>query len=134
LQQCAALICRRGLPADHRSHPFQALATKSHKIVNTPTATRRAGYGGLWTRSVAVVGVILNLSIWFALHTIFPEISPMRSFGLSFDMPVWSSLDVAALVLAVATATAVFRFNVDMLTVLAGACVAGVALRLLGII
>jgi chromate transporter len=84
--------------------------------------------------TAAVVGVILNLSIWFALHTIFRETSPMRSFGLSFDMPMWSSLDVAALVLAAAAATAVFRFNVGMLTVLAGSCVAGVTLRILGII
>jgi chromate transporter len=90
--------------------------------------------GALTAITAAVVGVILNLSIWFALHTIFRETSPMRSFGLSFDMPMWSSLDVAALVLAAAAATAVFRFNVGMLTVLAGSCVAGVTLRILGII
>jgi chromate transporter len=90
--------------------------------------------GALTAITAAVVGVILNLSIWFALHTIFRETSPVRSFGLSFDRPVWSSLDVAALVLALAAATAVFRFNVGMLTVLAGSCVAGVAMRLLGVI
>jgi chromate transporter len=90
--------------------------------------------GALTAITAAVVGVILNLSIWFALHTIFRETSPVRSFGLSFDRPVWSSLDVAALVLALAAATAVFRFNVGMLTVLAGSCVAGVAMRLLGMI
>jgi chromate transporter len=90
--------------------------------------------GALTAITAAVVGVILNLSIWFALHTIFRETLPVRSFGLSFDMPVWSSLDVAALVLAVAAATAVFRFNAGMLTVLAGSCVAGVALRISGVI
>jgi chromate transporter len=37
-------------------------------------------------------------------------------------------------VLAVAAATAVFRFNLGMLTVLAASCVAGVALRLAGLI
>ena len=58
----------------------------------------------------------------------------MRSFGLSFDMPVWSSLDVAALVLALAAATAIFRFNLGMLTVLGGSCAAGVLLRLAGVI
>jgi chromate transporter len=81
-----------------------------------------------------VVGVILNLSIWFALHTVFRETVPVRSFGLSFDMPLWSSIDIAALGLAIAAATAIFRFNVGMLTVLAGSCVAGVVLRLLGAI
>jgi chromate transporter len=34
----------------------------------------------------------------------------------------------------VATATAIFRFNLGMLTVLAGSCAAGVLLRLLGLI
>jgi chromate transporter len=90
--------------------------------------------GALTAITAAVVGVILNLSIWFALHTVFRDTVPVRSFALSFDMPVWSSLDIAALVLAIAAATAIFRFNVGMLTVLAGSCVAGVALRLIGVI
>src|SRR5258708_9251810 len=74
--------------------------------------------GALGAITAAVVGVILNLSIWFALHTLFRETTPVRSFGLSFDMPVLSSIDFPALVLAVAAATAVFRFNVGMLWVL----------------
>ena len=90
--------------------------------------------GALGAITAAVVGVILNLSIWFALHTVFLKTTPVRSFGLSFDMPVWSSLDLAALLLAVAAATAIFRFNVGMLTVLAGSCAAGVLLRLAGLI
>jgi chromate transporter len=90
--------------------------------------------GALTAITAAVVGVILNLSIWFALHTVFRETSPVRSFGLSFDMPVLSSVDIPALVLAIAAATAVFRFNLGMLTVLAGSCAAGVLLRLAGVI
>jgi chromate transporter len=90
--------------------------------------------GALTAITAAVVGVILNLSIWFALHTVFRETTPVRSFGLSFDMPVLSSVDIPALVLAIAAATAVFRFNLGMLTVLGGACVAGVLLRLTGVI
>jgi chromate transporter len=90
--------------------------------------------GALTAITAAVVGVILNLSIWFALHTVFRNTSPARSFGLSFDMPVLSSVDIPALVLALAAATAVFRFNLGMLTVLAGSCVAGVLLRLAGVI
>jgi chromate transporter len=89
--------------------------------------------GALSAITAAVVGVILNLSIWFALHTLFRETTPVRSFGLSFDMPVLSSIDAPALVLAVAAATAVFRFNLGMLTVLGGSCLAGVVLRLAGL-
>jgi chromate transporter len=90
--------------------------------------------GALGTITAAVVGVILNLSIWFALHTVFRETIPVRSFGLSFDMPVLASVDFPALALAIAAATAIFRFNVGMLTVLAGSCAAGVLLRVAGLI
>jgi chromate transporter len=48
-------------------------------------------------------------------------------------MPVWSSLDVAAFVLAAAAATAIFRLKIGMLWVLAGSCAAGVALRFAGL-
>ncbi len=86
--------------------------------------------GALAAITAAVVGVILNLSIWFALHTVFRDSSPVRSFGLSFDMPVLSSVDIAALILAIAAAIAIFRFKLGMLTVLAGSCAAGLLLRL----
>src|SRR6266699_3188524 len=90
--------------------------------------------GALTAITAAVVGVILNLSIWFALHTVFRQTTPIRSFGLSFDMPVLSSVDLPALVLAIAAATAIFRFNLGMLPTLAGCCAAGIALYLVGAI
>ena len=90
--------------------------------------------GALTAITAAVVGVILNLSIWFALHTLFRETTPIHSFGLSFDSPVFSSVDIAALVLSIAAAIAIFRFDLNMLTVLGGTCVAGIALRLAGLV
>jgi chromate transporter len=90
--------------------------------------------GALSAITAAVVGVILNLSIWFALHTVFRETLPVRSFGFWFDTPVWASIDIAALVLAIAAAVAIFRFNLGMLTVLGASCTAGVALRVSGVI
>jgi chromate transporter len=90
--------------------------------------------GALTAITAAVVGVILNLSIWFALHTLFRETVPVRTFPLAFDMPVISSIDIPALVLSIAAATAIFRLNLGMLWVLAGSCATGVLLRLAGII
>lgn len=90
--------------------------------------------GALSAITAAVVGVILNLSIWFALHTLFRETVPVQAFPLNFDMPVLRSVSIPALVLAIAAATAIFRFKLGMLTVLAGSCAAGVALRLAGMI
>ncbi|WGD56188.1 chromate efflux transporter [Bradyrhizobium sp. CB1650] len=90
--------------------------------------------GALSAITAAVVGVILNLSIWFALHTLFRETVPVNVFPLSFDRPLLTSVDVAALLLSIAAATALFRFKLGMLTVLAGSCAAGIALRLVGVI
>lgn len=90
--------------------------------------------GALSAITAAVVGVILNLSIWFALHTLFRETVPVHIFPLDFDRPVLTSVDVPALVLSIAAATAIFRFKLGMLTVLAGSCAAGVALRMIGVI
>ena len=55
-------------------------------------ATRRSA-GALSAITAAVVGVILNLALWFAIHTMFREVSPVRAYGLSFDAPVLSSAD-----------------------------------------
>jgi len=90
--------------------------------------------GALTAITAAVVGVILNLSIWFALHTVFRQTFPVHEWGLSFDAPVLTSIDVPALLLSLAAATAIFRFNIGMLVVLAASCITGVVLRLAGII
>ena len=88
--------------------------------------------GALSAITAAVVGVILNLSIWFALHTVFRETMPIGAFGLSFDAPVPASIDLPALALSLASAIAIFRFNAGTLTVLAACCGAGLMLRFLG--
>jgi chromate transporter len=90
--------------------------------------------GALSAITAAVVGVILNLSIWFALHTLFRQTVPIHGFGLSFDAPVLASVDLPALALSAAAATAIFRFKVGMLAVLAASCIAGILLRLAGVI
>ncbi|MBR0692823.1 chromate efflux transporter [Bradyrhizobium lablabi] len=90
--------------------------------------------GALSAITAAVVGVILNLSIWFALHTLFRQTFPVHTLGLSFDAPVITSIDLPALVLSIAAATAIFRFNAGMLVVLAASCAGGILLRLAGVI
>jgi chromate transporter len=90
--------------------------------------------GALTAITAAVVGVILNLSIWFAIHTVFRESVPVHSYGLSFEMPVLSSVDPYALILSLAAALAIFRFDAGMLYVLGGSCAAGLLLRLAGLI
>lgn len=90
--------------------------------------------GALSAITAAVVGVILNLSIWFALDTLFRQTFPVRGFGLLFDAPVLTSLDLSALMLSVAAATAIFRSNAGTLVVLAASCITGILLRLADVI
>jgi chromate transporter len=79
--------------------------------------------------TAAVVGVVLNLSVWFAVHTMFHEVDAVRFGLLHLDVPVWSSLDVAALALAVAALVAMLRFQVAMGWTLLASALIGAALK-----
>jgi chromate transporter len=82
--------------------------------------------------TAAVVGVILNLAIWFAIHTIFRKTVPVRLYPFAFDAPDVASVDGWALILSVAAAIAIFRLKLGMIQVLAGSCLAGVLLDVSG--
>jgi len=88
----------------------------------------------LATITAAVVGVVLNLAIWFALHTLFAKAEPTRFLGgfISLDIPVPASLNGWSLALSLAAALAIFRFKAGMITTLAVCSAAGVALYLAG--
>ncbi|MFC6788584.1 chromate efflux transporter [Methylobacterium komagatae] len=88
--------------------------------------------GALNAVTAAVVGVILNLAVWFFLHTIFREVQPLRGLGLTLDLPVLGSLDPAALLLSLAAIVATLRFKAGLATVLGGCAAAGVILYLAG--
>jgi chromate transporter len=90
--------------------------------------------GALSAITAAVVGVVLNLAIWFALHTVFRETTPVRSYGLSFDMPVLASVDPWALGLSIAAIIAIFRFKIGMITTLLACSAVGIVLHLAGVI
>ena len=88
--------------------------------------------GALAGITAAVVGVILNLAIWFSLHTLFGAVGEQHLGPLVLQVPVWSTLDVAAAAIAVGAALATLRFHVGMLRLI-GACAGlGVLWRLLG--
>lgn len=84
--------------------------------------------------TAAVVGVILNLAIWFAIHTLFRETVAVRGFGLDFDAPVPGSVDPWGLALALAAGVALFWFRAGMIPTLFGSAVAGLTLSLAGAI
>jgi chromate transporter len=90
--------------------------------------------GALSAITAAVVGVVLNLAIWFALHTIFRELTPVRGYGFDFDMPVPASVDAWALALSIAAIIAIFRFRVGMITALLVCSAVGVGLHFAGLV
>jgi chromate transporter len=67
--------------------------------------------GALSAITAAVVGVILNLAIWFAVHTIFAKVRPVAWGPLAFDAPVLTSVNGWALLLSLAAVVAMFRFR-----------------------
>jgi chromate transporter len=84
--------------------------------------------------TAAVVGVILNLAIWFGIHTIFREVRTLAWGPFSLDAPVWGSVDLWALLLSAAAIVAMFRFKLGMLPTLAATSAAGLALHAAGVI
>ncbi|WP_444678843.1 chromate transporter [Halomonas sp. E19] len=87
--------------------------------------------GAMTAITAAVVGVVLNLAVWFGLHVMFAEVDEWRGAGLRLLIPDLASLDVAALLLSLAAMLAIFRYGVGMLKVLGACALAGVLLSLL---
>ena len=80
--------------------------------------------------TAAVVGVILNLAVWFGLHVIFSVVNEQRAGPLRLYVPEWDTLDVAALMLTVISFLALFRFKLGMLPTLALSAALGLVYRL----
>jgi chromate transporter len=86
----------------------------------------RALAAALAVITAAVVGVVLNLAVWFGLHVLFGEVRKVEGLGMSLDIPVLATIDPAALVLTLAAILAVFYLKIGMLPVLAVSSAAGV--------
>lgn len=83
--------------------------------------------------TAAVVGVILNLAVWFAIHLIWRDTQAWQAGPLSIDLPVLSSLDPVAALLTLATLAVALRLRPGMATLLGGAALAGIGLQMAGL-
>jgi len=90
--------------------------------------------GALAGITAAVVGVILNLAIWFALHTWFRETVPLHGYGFAFDVPILASVNPWAVALSAAALVAIFRFKAGTIQTLAACSAAGMLLYLSGVV
>jgi chromate transporter len=92
---------------------------------NRTLATALAGI------SAAVVGVIANLAVYFALHTLFGEVDRHTAGLLRVDVPILSTLQDKALAVAVLGFVLVFVRRWGVLRTLGTCAVVGVCLQLL---
>ena len=69
--------------------------------------------------TAAVVGVVLNLAVWFALHTWFGAVNELHFGTLRLLSPVWTSLNWPALAISAVAFLLLFRLRRGMLLTLA---------------
>jgi chromate transporter len=83
--------------------------------------------GALRAVTAAVVGVILNLTVWFALHVLFAEIEQVHAGVVSVSVPVLSSFQPELGVLGALGAMLIFGLKRGIVTTLATCALAGLA-------
>jgi chromate transporter len=89
--------------------------------------------GALRGVTASVVGVILNLSLWFALHVLFEEVASERYGPLKLWAPDRASFHPEAAALAILSAVLLLGLRFGILTTLVIASVAAFGLAALGL-
>jgi len=88
-------------------------------------------WGALGAVTAAVVGVILNLSVWFALQVSFETVLELRMGHLTFWVPQLASVDLRVIVIATLSAILIWRLKLALGWVLMGAAGIGLLFDLL---
>jgi len=88
-------------------------------------ATRPRLTGAMQAITAAVVGVILNLSVWFAAHVLFADLETLTAEPASVLVPVWASLDWVALGLTALAGGLIWGLRLDLIKALPLMAVAG---------
>jgi chromate transporter len=83
----------------------------------------------LETVTAAVVGVIANLAVTFAVPTLFGSVREVDTINGSIPVPIWSSLDVFALVVAAVSFVGLWRFRWKIIPVIGASAVAGLVVN-----
>ena len=95
-----------------------------------PLRANRQLSGALAAITAAVVGVILNLSVWFALHVLFGKVTEMRAGPLRWYAFDPLALDLRATVLAVIAAVLAFGLHRSLIEVVVAMAALGVIVQL----
>lgn len=87
--------------------------------------------GALKAITAAVVGVILNLSVWFTLHVLFATVTREQRGPFTLWLPELATIDWLALQLFGLSCLLAFRLHWGIIRILLVASMLGAALRLL---
>ncbi len=79
--------------------------------------------------TAAVVGVVLNLAVWFSLHTLFGELRSLEFGAAELLIPVPTTLDWRAALITMGAMVAMFRYKAGMIATLGGAALVGVIMH-----
>lgn len=72
--------------------------------------------------TAAVLGVVLNLAVWFGLHVAFGELVEIETFWWrDFAIPVFKSIDVIALAIFAAASLMLIKLRINLILVI-GVC------------
>ena len=82
---------------------------------------------GLTAITAAVVGVILNLAVWFGIHASFAEVNEFDWGPVRLSLPDSPTFEPAVLLITVAALIATLRYKAGMFATLAAAAGLGVA-------
>jgi chromate transporter len=84
--------------------------------------------GSLSAITAAVVGVILNLAVWFGLHTLF-QVVDVPVLGGVLPAPILSTVDLPALLIGLIAFFGMWRWKWGIVPVVLGSGIAGLLLR-----
>ena len=82
--------------------------------------------------TAAVVGVIVNLAVWFAMHTLFERHFTIRRWAVQLLLPDLRSIESAAVMITALAVVACFRFKAGTPWILAGCSLVGICVKLTG--
>ena len=85
--------------------------------------------GALAAITAAVVGVILNLTIWFALHVLFARVEEVRAGPLRWYALDTATFDWRAAALALVAAILMLRLHRGLVETVAGMALLGILIR-----
>jgi chromate transporter len=81
--------------------------------------------------TAAVVGVILNLGLWFSINTLFGQVNKLNWGVIQLDVPVWASINWASTGLALLALLLYFKWKMSMMKTILISMIAGLAYYLI---